>query len=58
MTVKNSRQKGESIRLIAHDSATDCVPLSVTGEPDFEAWSAVVSDVAVSIEASLHEAAE
>jgi hypothetical protein len=58
MTVDNSKQKAESIRLIAHDSATDCVPLSVTGEPDFEAWSAVVSDVAVSIEMSLHEAAE
>jgi hypothetical protein len=58
MTVENSKQIGESIRLIAHDSATDCVPLSVTGEPDFDAWSAVVSDVAVSIEASLQEAGQ
>ena len=40
----------DPIRCIAHDAASDAVPLALNGTPDFEAWSAVVGDVADDIE--------
>ena len=40
----------DPIRRIAHDAASDAVPLALNGTPDFEAWSAVVGDVADDIE--------
>ena len=40
----------DPIRELAHDSASDAVPVGVTGEPDFDGWSAAVGDVASGIE--------
>ena len=48
----------DPIRELAHDSATDAVPLGVTGEPDFDGWSATVRDVAVDIEHTLRSEVE
>jgi hypothetical protein len=43
----------DPIRELAHDSATDAVPVGVTGEPDFDGWCAAVGDVAAAIEHTL-----
>ena len=40
----------DPIRELAHDSASDAVPVGVTGEPDFDGWCATVGDVASDIE--------
>ena len=40
----------DPIRRLANLDAADCVPLALDGRPDFEAWSAVVGDVADDIE--------
>ena len=40
----------DPIRCIAHDAASDAVPLALDGTPDFDAWSAVVRDLADDIE--------
>ena len=43
----------DPIRCIAHDAASDAVPLALDGHPDFEAWSAVVGELAGDIERDL-----
>ena len=40
----------DPIRCIAHDAASGAVPLALNGTPDFDAWSAVVRDLADDIE--------
>ena len=40
----------DPIRCIAHDAASDAVPLALDGHPDFDAWSAVVRELAGDIE--------
>ena len=40
----------DPIRCIAHDAASDAVPLAINGTPDFDAWSAVVRELAGDIE--------
>jgi len=41
----DATQELDPIRRIATDAATDAVPLAVSGEPDFDAWRAVVDDL-------------
>ena len=38
------------VRDVAHESATRALPIDVTEQPDFEAWCAVVDDLADDIE--------
>lgn len=48
----------DPIRSIAIDAATDAVPLALDGQPDFEAWSAVVDDLSDDIARDVRAAAE
>ena len=48
----------DPIRRIATDAATDAVPLAVSGEPDFDAWTAVVDDVRDDIVRDIETTAE
>ena len=48
----------DPIRRLANLNAADCVPLALDGQPDFEAWSAVVSDVADDIEHTIRSEVE
>lgn len=50
--------QADPIRCIATDAATDAVPLALDGQPDFEAWSAVVADLADDIARDVRAAAE
>ena len=43
----------DPIRCIAHDAASDAVPLALDGHPDFDAWSVVVGELAGDIERDL-----
>lgn len=56
MDDSNQLPARDVIRCVAHDSATNAVPLKVTGEPDFEAWAAVVSELARDIERDIKQA--
>jgi hypothetical protein len=56
MTDDYELPNGDVRRRIANDCATNVVPLGITGEPDFEAWSTVVSDIAKDIEHELEKA--
>ena len=48
----------DPIRCIAHDAASDAVPLALNGTPDFDAWQAVVGDVADDIEHTIRSEVE
>lgn len=58
MDESNQTQAEDVIRCIAHDSATNAVPLKITGEPDFDSWAAVVSELADDIERNIRQAKE
>ena len=48
----------DPIRCIAHDAASDAVPLALNGTPDFDAWSAVVRELADDIEHTIRSEVE
>ena len=48
----------DPIRCIAHDAASDAVPLALDGHPDFDAWRVVVGDVADDIEHTIRSEVE
>ena len=48
----------DPIRRIAHDAASDAVPLALDGTPDFDAWSAVVRELADDIEHTIRSEVE
>ena len=50
--------QSDPIRRLANLDAADCVPVDVDGETDFDAWSAVVGDVADDIEHTIRSEVE
>jgi hypothetical protein len=47
---------GNTVRRIAHDSASDSVPIGLTQEPDFDQWCSVVQEIADDIERQIRQA--
>ena len=50
--------QSDPIRSLANLDAADCVPLALDGHPDFDAWQAVVGDVADDIEHTIRSEVE
>jgi hypothetical protein len=58
MDESNQLPSRDVIKGIAHDQATNMVPLKITGEPDFYAYATVVSELADDIERNVKEASD
>jgi hypothetical protein len=52
----NKLPSRDVVKGIAHDQASNMVPLKITGEPDFYAYATVVSEFADDIERNIRKA--